>query len=196
MTSPPSSLSENESEHLFALIQTLKARGVTMIYVTHRMTEVFRLADRVSVLRDGRHVGTLDRKDATQDSIVQMMIGRPLSEYFPHHLEAQPGPVVLDVMELSSPGKFEDITFQVRAGEIVGLAGLVGSGRSEVAKAIFGLDPRAAAPWPWRGGPCPWAACTRRCGGAWPWCPRTGSARAWSSGSRGASTSRWPSWTG
>jgi ABC-type sugar transport system ATPase subunit len=137
---PTSSLSESESERLFSLIESLKARGVTMIYVTHRMTEVFRLADRVSVLRDGRFVGTLDRKDATQDGIVQMMIGRPLSEYFPQHLDVQPGPEVLSVEGLSSPGKFQDISFKVRAGEIVGLAGLVGAGRSEVARAVFGLD--------------------------------------------------------
>ncbi len=139
---PTSSLSENESEHLFTLIDTLQARGVTMIYVTHRLPEVQRLADRVSVLRDGRYVGTLLREEVRQETIVQMMIGRPLSEYFPHHLEAKPGPVALEVEGLSSPGKFEDVSFEVRAGEIVGLAGLVGSGRSEVARAVFGLDPR------------------------------------------------------
>jgi ABC-type sugar transport system ATPase subunit len=137
---PTSSLSHAESEHLFTLIDSLKARGVTMIYVTHRMPEILRLADRVSVLRDGRYVGTLEREEATQDAIVQRMIGRPLSEYFPHHLESTPGPVVLSVRGLTSPGRFEDVSLEVRAGEIVGLAGLVGSGRSEVSRAIFGLD--------------------------------------------------------
>jgi ABC-type sugar transport system ATPase subunit len=138
---PTSSLSEAESRHLFDRIAQLKARGVTMIYVSHRLPEVLQLCDRISVLRDGRYVGTLPRAEATQDKIVHMMIGRSLAEYFPHHLGAAPGPVKLRVRHLRSPGKFEDISFDVRAGEIVGFAGLVGSGRSELARAIFGLDP-------------------------------------------------------
>ena len=140
---PTSSLSDAESERLFTLIEDLRRRGVTMIYVSHRMPEVFRLCDRVSILRDGQYVGTLDRREATQDRIVEMMIGRPLSEYFPRHLGARPGREVLQVEHLSSPGEFQDVSFSVRAGEIVGFAGLVGSGRSEVARAVFGLD-RAA----------------------------------------------------
>ena len=140
---PTSSLSEAESQSLFELMGRLRERGVTMIYVSHRLPEVFRLCDRISVLRDGKHVGTLGRAEATQDRIVQMMIGRPLTEYFPHHLAATPGEVRLCVENLSSPGKFENISFTIRAGEIVGFAGLVGSGRSEVAQAIFGLDPNA-----------------------------------------------------
>ncbi|MGD0649800.1 MAG: sugar ABC transporter ATP-binding protein [Verrucomicrobiia bacterium] len=140
---PTSSLSEAESQRLFELIERLRQRGVTMIYVSHRLPEVFRLCDRISVLRDGRYVGTLSRADATQDKVVQMMIGRPLADYFPHHLSVPRGGMKLRVKNLTSPGKFEDISFEVRAGEIVGLAGLVGSGRSEVAQAIFGLDPDA-----------------------------------------------------
>jgi ABC-type sugar transport system ATPase subunit len=140
---PTSSLSETESQHLFGLIEQLRRRGVTMIYVSHRLPEVLQLCDRISVLRDGRHVGTLARAEATQDKVVQMMIGRPLAEYFPHHLDAKPGDVKLRVQNLSSRGKFENVSFTVRAGEIVGFAGLVGSGRSEVAQAIFGLDPGA-----------------------------------------------------
>jgi ABC-type sugar transport system ATPase subunit len=137
---PTSSLSETESQHLFELIGHLRSRGVTMIYVSHRLPEVLQLCDRISVLRDGHYVGTLDRADATQDKVVQMMIGRPLAEYFPHHLGATPGEVKLRVENLSSRGKFENVSFAVHAGEIVGLAGLVGSGRSEMAQAIFGLD--------------------------------------------------------
>ena len=137
---PTSSLSETESRHLFELIELLKQRGVTMIYVSHRLPEVGRLCDRVSVLRDGHYVGTLDRADFSQDKVVQMMIGRPLAEYFPQHLGATPGEVKLRVADLSSPGKFENVSFEIRAGEIVGFAGLVGSGRSEIAQAIFGLD--------------------------------------------------------
>jgi ABC-type sugar transport system ATPase subunit len=140
---PTSSLSETEAQRLFTLIEDLRRRGVTMIYVSHRMPEVFRLADRISVLRDGHHVGTLPRGEAGEAKLVQMMIGRPLAEYLPQHLTGAPGREVLRVERLSSPGKFTDVSLQVRAGEIVGLAGLVGSGRSEVAQAVFGLD-RAA----------------------------------------------------
>lgn len=140
---PTSSLTEPESQRFFALIDSLKQRGVTMIYVSHRMPEVLRLCDRITVLRDGRYVGTLDRAQATTDRVVEMMIGRPLEAYFPHHLRGEVGPERLHVESLSSPCLFEDISFKLHAGEIVGLAGLVGSGRSEVARAIFGLDPAA-----------------------------------------------------
>jgi ABC-type sugar transport system ATPase subunit len=140
---PTSSLSEPEAQRLFQLIDDLKRRGVTMIYVSHRMPEVFRLCDRLSVLRDGKYVGTLESDKATPDDIVRMMIGRSLEQYFPQHLGARPGDVALSVRNLASPGRFADISFDLRAGEILGFAGLVGSGRSEVAKAIFGLDRRA-----------------------------------------------------
>jgi ABC-type sugar transport system ATPase subunit len=125
------------------LIDRLKSRGVTMIYVSHRMPEIFRLCDRITVLRDGKYVGTLGRAEATPDAIVRMMIGRSLEAYFPRPLDKMPGKTVLSVGNLSSPGRFRNITFDVKAGEIVGFAGLVGSGRSEIAKAIFGLDRRA-----------------------------------------------------
>src|SRR5688572_17682169 len=140
---PTSSLSEPEAQRLFALIEDLRSRGVTLIYVSHRMPEVFRLCDRVSVLRDGRYVGTLGRGEATQDAVVRMMIGRSVEEYFPQHLSGAKGDTLLEVRNLSSPGKFQDISFTVSAGEVVGFAGLVGSGRSEVANAVFGLDKRA-----------------------------------------------------
>ncbi len=140
---PTSSLSEPEAQRLFELIESLKARGMTMIYVSHRMPELFRLCDKMSVLRDGKYVGTLERDKMTPDAVVQMMIGRSLEDYFPKHLSAKPREVVLRVRHLSSPGRFRDISFEVRAGEIVGFAGLVGAGRSEVCKAIFGLDPDA-----------------------------------------------------
>jgi ABC-type sugar transport system ATPase subunit len=140
---PTSSLSEPEAQRLFTLIESLRTRGVTMIYISHRMPEVFRLCDRLSVLRDGKYVGTLARNEATQDKIVQMMIGRTLEQYFPQHLANPRGQIVLSARNLSSPGQFADVSFDLRAGEILGFAGLVGSGRSEVAKAIFGLDPHA-----------------------------------------------------
>lgn len=140
---PTSSLSETEVLQLFRMIRQLKSLGVTMIYVSHRISEVLELCDRISVLRDGRCVGTIDRAQASQDVIVRMMIGRSIEEYFPQHLSGQTGRALLSVKNLSSPGKFQDVSFEVRAGEIVGFAGLVGAGRSEVARAIFGLDPDA-----------------------------------------------------
>jgi ABC-type sugar transport system ATPase subunit len=150
---PTSSLSELESRRLFGLIERLKADGVTVIYISHRLPEVLRLCDRISVLRDGRHVGTLSRAEANEDSLVRLMIGRSLSADSPRHLRAQPGEEVLGVRGLSSPGRFRDVTFSVRAGEVVGLAGLVGAGRSELSQAVFGLD-RQARGAVWVGG-CP-----------------------------------------
>ena len=140
---PTSSLSGAESARLFVLMHRLRQTGVTIIYVSHRMSEVFQICDRITVLRDGKFVGTVLRSDATQESVIGMMIGRRLEEYFPKHLGAEPGNEMLRVEHLSSPDRFTDVSFTVRAGEIVGFAGLVGSGRSELAQAIFGLDPHA-----------------------------------------------------
>ena len=140
---PTSSLAEPDAQNLFRLIEDLKKRGITTIYVSHRMPELFRLCDKISVLRDGQYVGTLGKEEMTHDAVVRLMIGRSVEEYFPHHLSTRVGNVALRVRDLCSPGHFRDITFDIRAGEIVGFAGLVGAGRSEVAKAIFGLDPCA-----------------------------------------------------
>jgi ABC-type sugar transport system ATPase subunit len=140
---PTSSLSQVDAERLYELIGRLKARGVTCLYVSHRMPEVFRLADRASVLRDGRHVATLPVAGLTEAELVRLMIGRPLAEYFPRHGAASSGEELLRVEGLSSPGRFEEISFSLRAGEVVGLAGLVGAGRTEVARALFGLPPAA-----------------------------------------------------
>jgi ABC-type sugar transport system ATPase subunit len=140
---PTSSLAEPDAQRLFELIEDLKTRGITMIYVSHRMPELFRLCDRISILRDGRYVGTLPREEMTHDAVVQMMIGRSVENFFPTHLSTHVGDVTLRVKNLASPGKFRDVSFEIRAGEILGFAGLVGAGRSEVAKAIFGLDSHA-----------------------------------------------------
>lgn len=140
---PTSSLSEPESQRLFELIETLKADGLTMIYVSHRMPELFRLCDKISVLRDGSYVGTLEKSGMTQDAVVEMMIGRSVQEFFGEVPRTQSDETVLSVQSLSSRGTFQDINFEIKAGEIVGFAGLVGAGRSEVARAIFGLDPEA-----------------------------------------------------
>ncbi len=136
-----SSLSNREAEVLFDQIEQLKSKGVTCIYVSHRMDEIFRLCDTVSVLRDGKHVGTKRTADIDREQLVQMMIGRAIEHtdraWAPH------GEVQLEVSGLSSPGKFQNVSFSLKAGEILGFAGLVGSGRSEIAEALFGLDKQA-----------------------------------------------------
>lgn len=138
---PTSSLSHAESERLFEVIEQLKADGVTCIYVSHRLNEVFRLCDTITVLKDGKHVVTKPTKEFTEETLVQSMIGRDLD--LATRSEANPGEVMLEVQQLSSEGKFKDISLQVRQGEIVGISGLVGSGRTEVLESIFGLDPNA-----------------------------------------------------
>jgi ABC-type sugar transport system ATPase subunit len=137
---PTSSLSEGEAERLYALVGRLRARGVTVIYVSHRMPEIFRLASRVTVLRDGEHVGTRAAASVDERELVRLMIGREVEQYFPTHVNTEPGEELLRVERLSCPGKFEDISFSLRAGEVLGLAGLVGAGRSELARALFGLE--------------------------------------------------------
>lgn len=141
MDEPTSSLATTEVQRLFQLVDRLKQRGATLIYVSHRLEEIFRLCDSVTVLRDGQHIETAPVAGMTMDRIVQLMIGRAVQDYFPSHLATSPGTERLRVEGLTSPGQFTGISFSVHAGEVVGLAGLVGAGRSEVAKAIFGLDP-------------------------------------------------------
>jgi ABC-type sugar transport system ATPase subunit len=140
---PTSSLSQHEAEKLYELIARIRAGGVTAIYVSHRMEEIFRLCDTVTVLRDGRHAATQPIAALDRATLVQLMIGRRLDEYFPAHVQAKPGEELLRVEALSSPPAFSGVSFTLRAGEVLGVAGLVGAGRSEVAQAIFGLDPRA-----------------------------------------------------
>jgi ABC-type sugar transport system ATPase subunit len=140
---PTSSLSVNETKHLFDLIGRLKARGTTMIYVSHRMEEIFQIADTVTVLRDGRHVATEPIAETNRERLIRQMVGRDVLIQRPNHLDLKPGEEVLRVENLSSTGQFENVSFSVRCNEIVGMAGLVGAGRTAVAKAIFGLDKRA-----------------------------------------------------
>ena len=143
MDEPTSSLSIRETHELFRLVRDLRSRGITIIYVSHRMEELFSLCDDITVLRDGRHVSTGRVAETTPEKVVAQMIGRELLVRRPWHLDQVPGAVRLQVCGLSRSRRFSDINFSVRAGEIVGLAGLVGSGRSEVAQAVLGLDPQA-----------------------------------------------------
>ncbi|MES1254961.1 MAG: sugar ABC transporter ATP-binding protein [Acidobacteriota bacterium] len=135
---PTSSLSRVEAERLYILIDRLKARGVTCIYVTHHMAEVYRLCDTITVLRDGRHVATRAAAALDEAELVHLMIGRPTAEYVASHADVAASEELLRVEHLSSAERFDDVSFALKAGEVVGLAGLVGSGRSDVAEAIFG----------------------------------------------------------
>ncbi len=138
---PTSSLGEAEATRLYELIATLRARGVTQIFVSHRMPEIFALCDTVTVLRDGQHVATQPVSSLTESDLVRQMIGRELVASVPSHAGKTRGDERLRVQQLTSPGKFTDVSFALHAGEVVGLAGLVGAGRSEIARALFGLDP-------------------------------------------------------
>src|SRR5262249_12695571 len=143
MDEPTSSLSVRESEHLFQLLAKLKQRGITVIYVSHRLEEIFRLCDSVTVLRDGQHIATEPISTSNPDRVIHQMVGREITQYTSQHLQRQPGEEILRVENLSSPGKFSNVSFTLKAGEILGVAGLIGAGRSEVAQAIFGLDDAA-----------------------------------------------------
>jgi ABC-type sugar transport system ATPase subunit len=140
---PSSSLSRGEAERLFELIERLRAQGVTILYVSHRLPEIYRLCDTITVLRDGRHVTTRPARELDENALVQAMIGRALAAYTPRSVQRAPGGIRLEVKNLSSPGRFEGISLTVREGEIVGLAGLIGAGRTELLQALFGLDPQA-----------------------------------------------------
>jgi len=135
---PTAALTKREIEKLFQLIATLKTQGVGMIYISHRMEEIFQISDRITVLRDGHYIGTRDTNVTTMDELVQMMVGREIKERFPK-VETEIGEERLRVEGLAQEGKLYDINFSVRAGEILGIAGLMGAGRSELAKALFGI---------------------------------------------------------
>ncbi len=140
---PTASLTERETESLFALIAQAKARGVGIIYITHRILEIRRIADRVTVLRDGRKVGMMNAADADETTLIQMMSGRPISQIFPK-VKYAPRELLLRAERITTvDGSVRDVSIEVRAGEIVGIAGLVGCGKSEVARACYGLLPLA-----------------------------------------------------
>ena len=140
MDEPTSSLTTHEIGQLYVVVRELTASGVGIIYVSHHFDEIEALADRVTVLRDGNFIGTVNQRDVTQDQLVTMMVGRELlTQDAP--VGRQPGAVRLDVRGLNRTGVFEDISLQVHAGEVVTLAGLIGAGRTEVLRAIYGADP-------------------------------------------------------
>lgn len=141
MDEPTSSLSLQETERLFEVVKDLRSSGVSIIYISHRLSEVIELADRVVVLRDGENAGNLERGGITHDAMVSLMVGRDLSQFYAHTPEP-PGDVVLSVSGLRTPAHpGHEISFELSAGEIVGLAGLVGAGRTELLTTLFGITP-------------------------------------------------------
>ncbi|MGA8941579.1 MAG: sugar ABC transporter ATP-binding protein [Thermoactinomyces sp.] len=139
MDEPTSALTEREIESLFEVIRSLKKEGVSFIYISHRMEEIFTICDRITVMRDGKTVDTKQVQDTNEHEVVNKMVGRDLDDWFPER-RAKPGGIVLEVRNFTRSDVFENITFSVRSGEILGIAGLMGSGRTEIMRAIFGID--------------------------------------------------------
>jgi ribose transport system ATP-binding protein len=139
MDEPTAALTEHEIKELFATIRKLKEQGVAIVYISHRLEELFEIGDRVTILRDGRSVGTHEVRDMSKSELIRLMVNRELTELFPK-VTAQRGPEVLRVEGLSTRGGLKDISFTLYKGEVLGIAGLLGAGRTEVARAIFGVD--------------------------------------------------------
>ena len=137
---PTASLSNAETRHLFEIINKLKNNGTSIIYVSHRLEEIFEIADRVTVLRDGKVIDTLNVKDVDKKTLVRLMVGREVSEYMQHTANYSTEEVALKVENLTSDGVFENVSFELKRGEILGISGLVGSKRTDVVRAIFGAD--------------------------------------------------------
>jgi len=140
MDEPTSAITEKEVSHLFRMINNLRDKGVAVIYITHKMDEVFQIADEVTVLRDGQFVGTKFAKEIDKLGLIAMMVGRELTNFFPKE-DAEITDVKLEVKNLTLSGKFKNVSFAVHKGEILGIAGLMGSGRTEVIESIFGIYP-------------------------------------------------------
>lgn len=141
MDEPTAALTQSETEGLFKLIKSLREKGVSIVYISHRMEEIFELCDRITVLRDGTYVGTEYIKDIDMDDIVRMMIGREIGERFPKREGVTIGKEMLRVEGLTKTKTFENINFSVKAGEVLGVSGLMGAGRTEIMQAIFGNLP-------------------------------------------------------
>ena len=140
MDEPTSAITDTEVEELFRIITKLKEQGKTIIYISHKMDEIFRIADDIIVLRDGHFICQEKAEDLTEDQLIAAMVGRTVEDIYPK-LECRPGGVYLEVKNATVRNKFENVSFQVRRGEILGIAGLMGAGRTELAEAIFGMVP-------------------------------------------------------
>ncbi|SDV05571.1 sugar ABC transporter ATP-binding protein [Pseudomonas mucidolens] len=143
MDEPTTPLSSRETDRLFALIKQLRGQGLAIIYISHRMAEIYELSDRVSVLRDGEYVGELARDVLSAEMLVKMMVGRDLSGFYKkEHAAYDPGAVVMRVRDMADGKRVKPCSFELHAGEVLGIAGLVGAGRTELARLIFAADPR------------------------------------------------------
>ncbi|MEG4348931.1 sugar ABC transporter ATP-binding protein [Microcoleus sp. LAD1_D3] len=141
MDEPTAALSDRETDKLFEVVRRLRNEGIAIIYISHRMAEIYALADRVSVIRDGGYIGSLEKHEISAERLVEMMVGRSLQDLYENKHQITPGAVVLEVTNLSDGHKkVKSASFQLHAGEILGLAGLVGAGRTELARLIFGAD--------------------------------------------------------
>lgn len=140
MDEPTAALTQSETAALFEVIENLKKRGVSIVYISHRMEEIFELCDRITVLRDGQYIDTCEIKDITMDDVVKMMIGREIGERYPLRNHSV-GKTVFEVKGLSRKGAFNDVSFTVGAGEVLGVSGLMGAGRTEIMQAVFGYLP-------------------------------------------------------
>jgi ribose transport system ATP-binding protein len=141
MDEPTAALSDRETDRLFEVVRQLRSEGMAIIYISHRMAEVYELADRLSVLRDGEYVGELLRPEFSAAKVIEMMVGRRLEDFY-EHTKHSAGQVVLEVKNMSDGNRVKNANFQLRQGEVLGLAGLVGAGRTELARLIFGADKR------------------------------------------------------
>lgn len=139
MDEPTGAISEEDTKRLFELIAELKKQNVAIVYISHRMAEIFEIADQITILRDGQHIMTSEVKDITEQDLIRAMVGRELNDIFTRE-RAEIGEVVLDVRNISREGVFAPIDFQVRAGEVLGFSGLIGAGRTEIMRCLFGLD--------------------------------------------------------
>lgn len=145
MDEPTTPLSSRETDRLFELMRQLRSEGIAIVYISHRMSEIFELSDRVTVLRDGSYVGTLTRDELTSDSLVKMMVGRDISGFYKkEHSPYDPGRVVLSVQNITDGKRVRECSLDLHAGEVLGIAGLVGAGRTELARLIFAAEQRKA----------------------------------------------------
>ncbi len=139
MDEPTSALTDNEVAMLFKIIKDLKAKGVAIIYISHKMDEIYEITDRITVLRDGQYIATKNTNELDKNALIALMVGRQINDLFLENNSIK-GESILSVQNLNKKGKFKDINFEVHAGEVLGIAGLMGAGRTEIARAIFGLD--------------------------------------------------------
>lgn len=140
MDEPTAALTDREIEKLFQVIESLKKEGVSIVYISHRMEEIFAICDRITIMRDGKTVDTKAIPDTNFHEVVKKMVGRELTDRYPERTPST-GDTVLEVKQATRKGRFQDVSFSVKAGEIVGVAGLMGAGRTEMMRSLFGLDP-------------------------------------------------------